>query len=402
MKPKLSREQVEQIIETARREGKRADLRYVDLYEANLTGLDFGGADLSQSDLGRADLSKTSLSQATLNTANLFEANLRQANLQAATLIEANLHGVNLREARLIQTNLMRANLFEANFTQANLSQANLEGADLTGAYLNWANFSGVNLKRATLAQASLKGTNLNQADLDDVDLSRATLTGTNLTGANLNCCTIYGMSARDLNLNRAKQLNLVVSPPDTPVITIDYLEIAQFIEIYLNSQRIRDVVDMNGQQIILILGHFFDERQTLLNDIQEALRDRAYLPLFFDGEMTDGFDLTETLFLLARLARFILIDLTDAPNISRYLEQVAPKLFTVPIQPLLSQAGRADSVIQVYQERFPWILPTYSYGTKYDLLLAFDQLLTPVTTKAQNLADRRRVAAEVEARRKG
>jgi len=401
MKPRLSREQVEQIIETARRDGKRADLRYVDLYEANLARLDFGGADLSQSDLGRADLSKTNLSQATLNTTNLFEANLRQANLQAATLIEANLHGVNFREARLIQTNLMRANLFEANFNQANLGQANLEGADLTGAYLNWANFSGVNLKRATLAQASLKGTNLSQADLDNADLSRATLTGTNLTGANLNCCTIHSLSARDVNLNRTKQLNLVVSPPDTPVITIDYLEIAQFIEIYLNSRRIRDIVDMNGQQIVLILGHFADERQALLNGVQEALRDRAYLPVFFDGEMADSFDSIETLFLLARLARFILVDLTDAPNVSRHLEKVAPELLAVPIQPLLSQTGRADSVIQVYQERFPCVLPTYAYGTKYDLLLTFDQLLTPVVTKAQNMADRRRVAVEVEARRK-
>ena len=86
--------------------GKRADLRYADLADANLR-----------------------------------YADLRRANLGYADLIRANLAGANLNRADLKHANLAGADLTDANLTNANLTNANLTNADLTGADLDFSSF---------------------------------------------------------------------------------------------------------------------------------------------------------------------------------------------------------------------------------------------------------------------
>src|SRR5262245_48321496 len=67
-------------------------------------------------------------------------------------------------------------------------------------------------------------------------DLSSARLVDTNLMGANLTGCRVYGMSAWDLNLEGATQADLIITPYGQPVITVDNLEVAQFIYLLLNN----------------------------------------------------------------------------------------------------------------------------------------------------------------------
>ena len=64
--------------------GKKADLRYKDLYGANLRGADLYGADLYGADLYGANLRGANLYGANLYGANLRGANLRGANLRGA------------------------------------------------------------------------------------------------------------------------------------------------------------------------------------------------------------------------------------------------------------------------------------------------------------------------------
>src|SRR5829696_14272 len=66
--------------------------------------------------------------------------------------------------------------------------------------------------------------------DLLEADLSGATLIETNFTGADLTNCWIYGVSAWELKLERAKQQNLIITPLNDPKITVDNIEVAQFI----------------------------------------------------------------------------------------------------------------------------------------------------------------------------
>jgi hypothetical protein len=71
----------------------------------------------------------------------------------------------------------------------------------------------------------------------------------TNLEGANLTGCSVYGISAWDVNLAGAQQSDLVITRPDEPVITVDNLEVAQFIYLLLHNEKIREVIDTIGKK---------------------------------------------------------------------------------------------------------------------------------------------------------
>src|SRR5947209_12904986 len=85
---------------------------------------------------------------------------------------------------------------------------------------------------RADLRDTNLREANFKEADLSLANLSTANLTGaivirTNLTEAILTNCSIYGISAWDVHLEGATQLNLTITPPNQPTITVDNLEVA-------------------------------------------------------------------------------------------------------------------------------------------------------------------------------
>jgi hypothetical protein len=189
-----------------------------------------------------------------------------------------------------------------------------------------------MNLRRASLTKANLSGANLRSATLVDTDLTHADLTG----------CRIYGVSAWGLKLNGAKQQNLVITREDEPTVTVDNIEVAQFVYLLLHNEKIRDVIDTITSKAVLILGRFTDERKAVLNALREELRKRDYLPILFDFNVPATRDITETVSLLARMARFIIADLTDPSSIPKELEAIVPGL-AVPVQPLLEGVMPAD-----------------------------------------------------------
>jgi hypothetical protein len=107
--------------------------------------------------------------------------------------------------------------------------EANLSGANLYGANLSEANFRN----------AHLRGAKLNEADLSGANLYAASLVDTDLTDADLTSCRIYGVSAWRLKLERAKQQNLVITPPEEPTVTVDKIEVAQFVYLLLHNENL-------------------------------------------------------------------------------------------------------------------------------------------------------------------
>jgi hypothetical protein len=112
-----------------------------------------------------------------------------------------------------------------------------------------------------------------------------ASRVSTDPTGADLTGCRIYGVSAWDLKLLRAKQQNLVITDEDEPAITVDNIEVAQFIYLILRNQKIRDVIDTITSKAVLIFGRFTDAREAVLDALREELRKRDYLPILYDFE---------------------------------------------------------------------------------------------------------------------
>jgi hypothetical protein len=62
-----------------------------------------------------------------------------------------------------------------------------------------------------------------------------------------------------------------VITPRDESVIQLDNLEIAQFIYLLLNNEKIRDMIDTLGKKAVLILGRFTTERKEVLDAIRAA-----------------------------------------------------------------------------------------------------------------------------------
>src|SRR6266536_2330534 len=118
-----------------------------------------------------------------------------------------------------------------------------------------------------------LRYADLREADLSYADFSGATLVETNLSGATLTECYIYGISVWNVQLVGAKQDNLAITQKGEPTITVDNLEVAQFIYLLLNNPKIRDVIDTISKKAVLILGRFTSERKVVLEALREELR---------------------------------------------------------------------------------------------------------------------------------
>jgi uncharacterized protein YjbI with pentapeptide repeats len=300
--------------------------------------------------------------------------------LSKANLIGKDLSGAILTKAYLRETLLIGALLNEAYLNEAFLSRAHLNGAHLSGAYLNFAHLNEANLRRAYLNEASLIGAdlsgaylneaNLSGAYLNDADLQGAILVDTDFSGgADLTGCRVHGVSAWGLKLGgTTKQQNLVITPKDEPDITVDNIEVAQFIYLMLHNQKIRDVIDTITSKVVLILGRFTDERKAVLDALREELRKRNYLPILFDFSVPATRDITETISLLARMARFVVADITDAKSIPQELAVIVPDLPSVPVQPLLLEGSAEYSMFEHFK-RYPWVLETYRYPSSERLI---------------------------------
>jgi len=377
-----------------------------DLSEADLSGADLSGGNLNQANLNQANLNQANLNQANLNQANLNQANLNRANLSQANLSWANLEEADLRGAELSGANLGAAELMDANLsgalligtfiiradlTVANLGATNLSGANLSGAVLFDADLSGALLIGADLTGADLRLATLSGADLSGADLQIATLGDTDLTGADLTGCRVHGVSAWGVKVKGTKQQNLVITPANEPAITVDNIEVAQFIYLMLHNEKIRDVIDTVTSKAVLILGRFTDERKAVLDALREELRKRNYLPILFDFNVPATRDITETISLLARMARFIIADLTDPSSIPKELEAIVPGL-AVPVQPLLEGSSRPYAMFKDYW-KYDWVLPVYRYEGLEPLLATLaEKVIAPAEGKVKALEERRRM----------
>jgi uncharacterized protein YjbI with pentapeptide repeats len=349
--------------------------------------------DLSKAELRGANLAGANLTEANLIEADLSGANLIGADLSRAKLRGAKLSGANLSGAVLYGASLFRANLggeFRANLGGANLSGANLAMANLRLAHLVDADLSGADLTQAHLNGANLGGAILIGAKLSGADLAMATLVETNLVDAVLTGCRVYGVSAWNLTLSKdAKQQDLVITDGGEPEVTVDNIEVAQFIYLLLHNEKIRDVIDTVTSKVVLILGRFTPERKAVLDAIREELRLRHYVPILFDFEPSARRDITETVTLLARMALFIIADLTEPSSIPKELEAIVPHL-AVPVQPLL-EGERPYAMFTDYW-KYDWVLPVHRYDGLDALLGTLaDKVIVPAETMTNALAEKRR-----------
>lgn len=336
----------------------------------------------------RINLSKIDLSHVNLRRTSLDNQNLSQANLQSANLTEANLSYSDLFGADCQHATLLKANLAKVDLCQADFSETDLRGANLFYADLNETNFRSADLRGTNLKGATLAFTKFYKADLSEADLVLAQMIDTNFSSAKLNGCRIFGTSAWNLETDlNTEQKGLIITRPDEPAVTVDNVEVAQFIHLLLNNAKLRDVIDTIGRKVVLILGRFTPERKTVLDAIREELRKQDYLPVMFDFQKPAIRSYRETVSILARLARFVIADITHAKVILQELEIIVSTLTSVPIQPILQSRARQNVVIGSDYSPYPWFLPTVRYRDRDSLITSLAQrVIAPAEARAKEL----------------
>ena len=186
------------------------------------------------------------------------------------------------------------------------------------------------------------------------------------------------------MNAIGAIQSHLRITPEDEPAIHVDNLEVAQFIYLLLNNERIRQVIDTITSKVVLILGRFSPGRKAILDALRDELRNHNYTPVLFDFEKSENRDLTETISTLAHMARFVIADITDAKSIPQELERIVPDLPSVAVQPLLLTSQHEYSMFEHFR-RYPWVLEPFLYKDEQELLADIpEKVIAPAEKKVQ------------------
>ncbi len=344
---------------------------------------DLSGAYLIGTNLNRVNLRGANLSGANLSEANLIEADLREANLKEAVLNGADISLAYLNEAVLRGAYLREAELREAYLIRTDLGEADLKEAILWGADLIGATLRDADLRGAYLREADLNGADLFNANLTDSNLQGAHMIGTNLESANLSGCKIYGVSAWDVKLNeKTKQKDLIITPERSFIITVDNLEVAQFIYLLLHNEKIRRVIDTITTKVVLILGRFTPERKAILDAVREELRKHDYIPVLFDFEKPASKDIHETVITLANLAKFIIADITSPKSIPQELTSIVPNNPSLPVMPILKKGSKPWSMFG-HIKKFPWVLAIHRYRDLDDLMATLkEKVIAPAEAK--------------------
>jgi uncharacterized protein YjbI with pentapeptide repeats len=339
----------------------RPDFTWAELNDIRIDSANLDGAQLNHAKLNGASMSRTSF----------VKADLRSAEIRLAYFIDADLRSADFRQSMLMRTSFDKSNLEGALFDNADAREVGFWGASLVGA-----SFARTNLMRADFTRANLTGANLSEAEL-----SYAIFVDANLQEADVSGSSIYGISVWNCNVAGTNQKALAIGG-SVSALTVDDLQLAQFVFLLLGNERLRDVLETVSKKAVLILGRFTPERKAILDAIRDELRRFGYLPLLFDWAKPTNRDLTETISALAHLSRFIIADITDAKSIPQELQSIVPNLPSVVVRPIIVH-GQAEYAMFDHFRRYPWVLPLHQYHDAADLLATFkDNVISPVETK--------------------
>lgn len=328
----------------------------------NIRNIDLSGIDLTGANMLGYNFTRTDFSYSNLSHAHLIECILTLANFNNSILIGADLSLTQGGETNFKASNMMHVKAQHAILIKSDFSEANLEHSDFLNASIGSSDFTDSNLFRSVLLTTNLVGSNLTRCNLQQCQLAGANLSNSNLTEANISGSGVFGISAWNINSTNLVQKDLIITNDWDPVkLTIDDIEVAQFVYLLSNNANLSRVIDTITSKSVLILGRFTEDRKEVLDSIKLELRKYGYVSIVFDFERPISRDLTETVGLLGRMSKFIIADLTDAKSIPQELSELIPGNPSLVIMPIL-QKGSPEYGMFEHWKKYPWVLEIYEY----------------------------------------
>jgi hypothetical protein len=167
------------------------------------------------------------------------------------------------------------------------------------------------------------------------------------------------------------EQKDLIITPPDTPIITVDNIKVAQFIYLILNNEEIRDVINTLTSKSVLILGRFaIPERKAILDALRNKLREYDLLPIVFDFDRPTDKDFTETIKTLAGLCYFVIADITNPKSSPLELQATIPD-YQIPFVPIIQEGEQPFAMMVDLHKKYNWVLEPRSYDSIDTLMKA-------------------------------
>jgi len=265
-------------------------------------------------------------------------------------------------------------NLSGVDLSECTVYNAFAEGLNLSGGIFHGAVFEEGDFSRADFSNATFINTRFNKTILTDASFLGASFINCNLNRVNLtraNFCVreirdtvVYGISAWDLQTcDDTIQSNLViertyefysdlVSRGHIPM-SVDNIELAQFIHYLSNHKKIRDMLNVLNSRTVLLLGRFNDGGLDRLYMLKKWLVSRGYMPMIFDFERPENMDLTETVLTMTGLARFIIADLSGG-SVPHELFAIH-NIYRKPVAAFFK--GRAYAMFQDLKRRNPYLV---------------------------------------------
>jgi hypothetical protein len=204
--------------------------------------------------------------------------------------------------------------------------------------------------------------------------------------------CRIYGISAWSPKLSEGtKQQGLIITPEGEPAVTVDDLEVAQFVYLLLHNEKIRRVIDTVGKKGVLLLGRFTEGRIVVLERLRDELRKRDYLPIVFNFDKPETKDFTETVRLLAGLSKFVIADLSSPKSAPYELGAIVSQTM-IPFQPIIAAGETPFAMLQDLWINYPdRVFRPIHYSSLDTLIASLDEkIIQPAESRFVELLKRK------------
>lgn len=156
----------------------------------------------------------------------------------------------------------------------------------------------------------------------------------------------------------------MIITKEGNPEITVDNIELAQFLYLMINNSNLRSVINTITSKVVLILGNFSPERKKILDNIRNQLRSYNLIPVMFDFDGPKSRNLTETVITLASMSKFIIADITSPRSIPHELATLVKEFPSIAVYPII-QGNETEYGMFHDLEVYPWVKEVKRYNSE-------------------------------------
>ena len=192
-----------------------------------------------------------------VNFTSSFPSKLRDYGLplfENTDFSNCDLHGVILRNGSYINCNFDRSDINWADFVDAYFEKCSFRNVSMRVSKIGSANFRNCIFENSDLSYCSAEETSFIGSIFINTRLEHMSLVKCDLENTKIENCFVYGTSTWDLNLNNSIQENIIITDDENDVISVDNLELAQFIYLLINNSKLRHVIETITSKVVLIL----------------------------------------------------------------------------------------------------------------------------------------------------